>query len=256
MTVHASGPHDLSEAYVRDLIALALSKALPPGSKTTMVTTDPMTKTRAISTLKNGQLAGFVLNIAGQVDDEALVKINLPTFLGASDYRICFGRAALRGALAEVKTVDDLKPFSFAHALGWADTPVMRANGLKVIEVQRIDSIFRMMSIDRVDLFCRNLIEVLFELDAAPPGVVVMDGFLLKYPAPHYLHVHVRDRALADLLQQGLLAAVRDGSAPRLLKRYLLPSSKRFDLKHRRVIPLTGGYEYSRESLPKLDFLP
>lgn len=254
--VHASGPYDLSESYVRELIALALEKGAPPGTAIQIDTTEAMTKNRAITVLKEGQRPGFVLNIAGPVDDARLLRIPVPTFLGASDYRICFGRAALQSQASRISTVGDLQRYTFAHGQGWADTPVLRANGLRVLEVQRIDSIFRMMSLDRVDLFCRNLLEVLPELSTAPPEVVVLDGFLLKYAAPHYLYVHAQDRRLADLLQAGLTNALRDGSAPALLMRHLKPSQQRFNLKGRQVIPLSGGFDYPHGGLPRLEFLP
>lgn len=254
--VHASGPYDLSERYVRELIALALEKGTPPGTEVQIELTEPMSKSRAIAVLKEGQRAGFVLNIAGPVADAPLIRIGMPTFFGASDYRICFGRQALQRDVDRIRTVRDLKRYTFAHGLGWADTPVLRANGLQVLEVQRIDSIFKMMSLGRVDLFCRNLLEVLPEMSAAPPDVAVLDGFLLRYPAPHYLYVHERDRMLAEVLQTGLTAAVRDGSAQALLRRHLKASQQRFDLKYRRVIALSGGYDYPHEGLPKLEFLP
>ncbi len=254
--VHASGPYDLSERYVRELIALALEKGSPPGTDLQIDTTEPMTKTRAITTLKDGQRPGFVLNIAGQVDDARLQRIPVPTFLGASDYRICFGRVALKEEASRIRSLRDLQGYTFAHGQGWADTPVLRANALRVIEVQRIDSIFRMMSLGRVDLFCRNLLEVLPELSMAPPDVAVLDGFLLKYAAPHYLYVHQQDRALAGVLQAGLTSALKDGSAQALLMRHLKPSQQRFNLKSRRAIALEGGGDYPRDGLPRLEFLP
>lgn len=254
--VHAAGPYDLSESYVRELIALALEKGSPPGTERQIDTTEPMTKTRAVTMLKEGQRPGFVLNIAGQVDDARLQRIPVPTFLGASDYRICFGRAALKGAASRIRSLQDLRDYTFAHGQGWADTAVLRANSLRVVEVQRIDSIFRMMSLGRVDLFCRNLLEVLPELSMAPPDVAVLDGFLLKYAAPHYLYVHQQDRALADVLQAGLTTALKDGSAQALLMRHLKPSQQRFNLKSRRVIAMEGGVDYPRDGLPRLEFLP
>lgn len=254
--VHASGPYDLSERYVRELIALALKKGAPPGTDFQIDTTELMSKTRAITMLKDGARPGFVLNIAGQLDDARLQRIAVPTFLGASDYRICFGRAALQEEARRITSLQDLQRYTFAHGHGWADTPVLRANTLRVVEVQRIDSIFRMMSLDRVDLFCRNLLEVMPELSMAPPDVVVLDGFLLKYAAPHYLYVHRQDRVLAGVLQAGLTSALKDGSAQALLLRHLRPSQQRFNLKSRRVISLAGGFDYPHGGLPRLEFLP
>lgn len=254
--VHASGPYDLSERYVRELIALALEKGAPPGTDIHIDTTEPMTKNRAVTMLKDGQRPGFVLNIAGKVEEARLQRIPVPTFLGASDYRICFGRAALKEEARRITSLQDLKRYTFAHGQGWADTPVLRANALRVVEVQRIDSIFRMMSLGRVDLFCRNLLEVMPELSMAPPDVVVLDGFLLKYAAPHYLYVHQQDHVLAGILQAGLTSALKDGSAQALLVRHLKPSQQRFDLKNRQVIPLVGGFDYPHAGLPRLEFLP
>ncbi len=61
--------------------------------------------------------------------------------------------AANKDLLASARTLDDLRRLRFGQRQDWADTPILRANGLEVKTSQNYESLFRMLDAGRFEVF-------------------------------------------------------------------------------------------------------
>ena len=63
------------------------------------------------------------------------MPIRIPIYRGLIGWRIPLVSAANKDLLASVRTLDDLRRLRFGQRQDWADTPILRANGLEPQEL-------------------------------------------------------------------------------------------------------------------------
>ncbi|MDF5908869.1 hypothetical protein P4132_22180 [Pseudomonas aeruginosa] len=68
-----------------------------------------------------------------------------------------------------MRTLDDLRRLRFGQRQDWADTPILRANGLEVKTSQSYESLFRMLDAGRFEVFPREVVVIDGELEDALP---------------------------------------------------------------------------------------
>ena len=85
--------------------------------------------------------------------EETLLPIRIPIYRGLIGWRIPLVSAANKDLLASVRTLDDLRRLRFGQRQDWADTPILRANGLEVKTSQSYESLFRMLDAGRFEVF-------------------------------------------------------------------------------------------------------
>jgi hypothetical protein len=95
---------------------------------------------------------------------------------------------------ANVRSLDDLRVFSFGLGLGWIDVGILRNNGLRVVTGSSYDGLFDMLDNGRFDIFLRAAAEVLGEYEDRKqrmPDLAIEPGIVLYYPP--------RDHPLSDI---------------------------------------------------------
>jgi len=184
--------------------------------------------------------------------------INFPMDLGVLGYRVCFINPKLKASGKKIETLEQLRNFTFAHGVSWADTIIFRHNGLKVQEIENYDGIFLMVIGGRVDFFCRGVNEILDETEQFKDlkELTYDEQFLLVYPLPRFFYFNIKNTLAKERIELGLERAYADGSLQSLWKANYQPSLELVKLDKRKIIrlenPLLSGLEM--KFVP--DFIP
>lgn len=148
-----------------------------------------------------------------KIDETDMQAIRFPLFKGLLGYRVLIIHADDQKRFSEVKELADLQQFSMGQALDWADTSILKSNGIKVITSSNYPSLFDMLVARRFDAFPRGVMEPWGELAARDlPQLKVEDELLLVYPMPFYFYVKKDNVGLAHLIGLGLEKALENGS--------------------------------------------
>lgn len=186
-----------------------------------------------------------------------LVYINFPVDLGVFGYRVCFVNPTLKNSGKHFRSLDELKPYTFVHGIGWADTQIFRANGLKVKEVENYDGVMQMVASGRVDFFCRGANEVLDEKKQfkALTGLMVDETFMLVYPQPRFLYTNSKNTLAKERIEKGLQKAYADGSLQELWLKHFKENLEFTNLSARQAIILKNPLLDDIQVTPVDDFM-
>ncbi len=190
---------------------------------------------------------------------EKLVKkhnldyVRFPIYRGVLGYRTCFTSEKLAPALEHLKATEDLKQLIHAMGVGWQDEQILEENGFKVTSVPNFDSIFKMVAMGRVDLFCRGTSEVLYEYIkySHMQGLAYDRHIAIHYPIPMFFFASKENQELIQRITEGLKIAYKDGSFNKLWsKRFSggihfskLYDRKIFYLDNKNTFPIDFNYE-------------
>lgn len=254
--------NDLRNTYVAQAVQLALDKTVASHGPYRLERSAPMNKRRALLSAERQLYPNFLV-VAGA--DEArdagrLLPVRFPLMLGVVGYRVCFVAPGQQAAVAAARSLDELRRFSIGQGSGWKDVEILGANGFQVVEVSSYENLFGMVSKGRVDLFCRSVLEVQQELQrrADMRDLRLDRSFALAYELPQFIYTHEANRAMAQRLEQGLLAAYKDGSLQALLRSHLRPALELLELGKRRLYRLESppapnlGFDYRQYDLDLL----
>jgi hypothetical protein len=233
---------DRRQAYDNAVLRLALDKTRASHGGYRLALSPPMNKQRALLSAQQQAYPNF-LTVSSPDEDRAaagLVPVPFPLYLGATGYRVCFVSPAARAAVAASLDLQALRRFTHVQGVGWADGVILRANGFQVLEAASYEAMFRMVAVNRVDLFCRSVLEVRNEAlaHAELKGLQLDASFALVYELPQFFYTHRDNRALVERLSLGLQKAYADGSLLALFREHLLPSLRFVDLGGRRLFRL------------------
>lgn len=185
--------------------------------------------------------------------DGGLTYINFPVDLGVIGHRVCFINPKLKDSGKKFRTIEDLKPFSFAHGIGWADTQIFRHNGLTVREIENYDGLFLMLISGRVDFFCRGANEILDEKNQFKEltNLTIDDSFMLIYPLPRFFYTNSKNTLAKERIALGINMAYTDGSLKKLWLKHFSASLKYVNPGARTIIrmenPLLGDLKFEEQ---------
>ena len=171
--------------------------------------------------------------------------IPIPVDRGLIGYRLLLIRAADQAKFDSVRTLDDLKRFSFGLLAPWSDVRIFERNGFKVVRGTSYEGLFRMLDAGRFDVFSRDIDEIQFEFDLKSselPQLAIERTLLLRYPSARYFFV---SRTLAGLklgarIEAGLGGMQKDGSFEALFRKHKSTQLDKLNIRNRRVIQLTN----------------
>jgi len=171
--------------------------------------------------------------------EQRCLPIRIPIDKGILGWRLFLIKARDRALFANIHSLKQLQAFYAGQQRDWADTYILRDNGLKVVGTTTYDSMFQMLAADRFQYFPRGIGEVWNEASSnAGLGLEVEQHLALHYPAYTYFFVGKNNTALAQLIEKGLRAAMRDGSFDKLFEQYNGDSIRRARLNTRMVFEL------------------
>lgn len=242
---------DTRADFAFELLQLSLDKTRPEYGDYRLERLPPsMNLTRAIHELKRDTYENFY--ILGGMDmvhenHKNLDYVDFPIDMGMHSYRVCFVSSKSKEKVSAIRELDDLKKFTIGQGTNWPDVEILRHNGLKVFEVPVYTSLFKMLSVGRVDLFCRGITELKneYEVYGNKGNFFIEDRFVLYYPMPWVLFLNKKSVLAKKRIEAGLKMAVEDGSVRKLFEQYNREAILFAAMKGRSVIKLENPFPYS-----------
>lgn len=170
--------------------------------------------------------------------EQRLCPVRVPLCMGLFGWRLLLLRAAEAERAAGVQQLQQLAGWRLASCPEWADTAILRANGLRVVEAGDRSSLLQLLRLGRADACPRAAIEVLDDLEQRAHGLALDPHLVLHYPAALYFFTARRQQALAETLERGLWRLHRSGRLQALQQQWLLPDVAALRLRQRHVLPL------------------
>lgn len=230
--------HDtLHNKYAIALLDLALAKT---GVRYQLhVTEDVLTQQRSIQLLNDKRRINVMWSMTDIERENLLLPIRIPIYKGLIGWRV-FLHHEVNQTLWQNLDADVLRDKTVVQGLNWPDNKILRSNGFNVVNATDHIEAFQLTRQQQVDFFPRSVIEVLDELanDDLSEGLVVEPNFVLQYPTAVYFFVNSGDIILHKLIEQGLNAAVEDGSMDALFNQTYASMLEEVGLRDRIKIPL------------------
>lgn len=229
--------------YEVQLMQLALEKTRSDYGDYQLEPIQPMNRARSLAALHQDIYPNLVMLLSYEDDlmaDGQLRYIPIPVDRGIFSYRLCFMRDEIKPQVEQVKNLEQLKRFSFGSGVGWADSKILRHNGLNTLEADTLLSLYRMTKAGRIDLLCRGVGEYHTELhqQGQAIGLSADSQLIIYYPLPKFLFAHKNSQALLERIETGLKRALEDGSFDKLWHQQHSKSLNSAQLKNRRMIIL------------------
>lgn len=233
---------DLNIVYEVKLLDLALTKTIDEFGPFKLVGAKQsgMTHLRATEIIRSQKVENYV-KVLGYNEQYLVEKsmdfVRVPIYFGLLSYRTCFTAEKNIPKLKSTNTIKELLKMSQGMGIGWSDSEILKASGVKIIEVANINALYKMLAIGRIDLFCRGTNEVLVEYEDNKhiKGISYDRSIALHYPNPHFFHTNIENQALIQRLTLGIERAYEDGSMKLLWNEVFKESISFVDLKSRRI---------------------
>ena len=232
---------DVRYLYHWEILRTALEKTKPKWGAYRMTPSALMTEQRQAFELKNatGRLTVMYLSTTAEFE-KTLIPIRIPVDKNLGGYCVFLIRKGEEGRFAAVKTLDDLRRFSYGLGLGWIDVGILRHSGFNVVTGSSYDGLFEMLVHQRFDIFLRAAVEVLDEYEQRKrtfPDLYIEENLILYYPLPMYFWFSrtAEGRRLAARAEEGMRMMIADGTYDAIFDKYQRPKIERLRLKERRI---------------------
>jgi len=239
---------DVRYLYQWEVLRTALEKTHAKWGPYRLVAGEVMTERRQAYELRNatGNLTVMYLGTTPEFERE-LVPVRIPVDRSLGGYCVFLVRAGEQARFDAVRTLDDLRQFTYGLGLGWIDVEILRASGFKVVTGSSYDGLFEMLVNRRFDVFLRGAVEILDEY-AQRRGELrdlrIEDSLLLYYPLPMYFWFAKTPEGerLARRAEEGLRRMLADGSYDEIFDRYQRAKIERLHLKTRKAYRIDNPF--------------
>jgi len=220
-----------------EMLRLALDHA--PGAYVMQPWPVRVERSRALHELGRGRLLDVAWAVTSRARESALLPVRIPLDRGLSGWRIALVARADAQRFAGVHQLADLARFRAGLGHDWAETEVLRANGLPVVAGTNTEGLPAMLAAGRFDYYPRPLRQAWVEARRyAKLGLVVEPHFALHFPSALYFFVNKTNAALAAVLEEGLRAAIAEGAFEQLFQEQNSTYLQRAALAQRRIFRL------------------
>src|ERR1044071_1535884 len=183
-------PRDVRYEYHWEILRTALEKTRPKWGDYRMIASDVMTEKRQTFELKHATGRLNVMYLSTTPDFERnLIAVHIPVDKNLGGYCVFLIRKGEQPRFDAVKSLDDLRNFSYGLGLGWIDVDILRANHFNVVTGSDYDGLFEMLIHKRFDVFLRAAVEVLDEVDQRKERLKdlgIEKNIIFYYPLPMY----------------------------------------------------------------------
>jgi hypothetical protein len=237
---------DVRYLYHWEILRTALEKTSAKWGPWQMVPSELMTEQRQAFELKHATGKLTVMYLSTSPDFEKnLTPVRIPVDRNLGGYSVFLIRKDDQKRFDAIRSVSDLRRFTYGVGLGWNDVDILRANRLKVVTGSSYDGLFEMLVQRRFDVFPRGAVEVLDEYDqrkAALPDLHIEENLILYYPMPMYFWFPRTDegRRLAKRAEEGMRMMLADGTYDAVFDKYQRRKIERLRLKERRILRIAN----------------
>ena len=239
---------DVRYLYQWEVLRTALEKTHAKWGPYRLVAGEVMTERRQAYELRNatGNLTVMYLGTTPEFERE-LVPVRIPVDRSLGGYCVFLVRAGEQARFDAVRTLDDLRQFTYGLGLGWIDVEILRASGFNVVTGSSYDGLFEMLVNGRFDVFLRGAVEILDEYEQRRDelrDLRIEDSLLLYYPLPMYFWFAKtpEGQRLAQRAEAGLRLMLADGSYDEIFDRYQRAKIERLHLKTRKAYRIDNPF--------------
>lgn len=238
-------PSAVQTDYMQGLMKLALNYS---GKHYTFSTTEETySRPRLMESVKNGSVSLMWGGTSDQMESD-YIPIRIDAYRGLMSHRVLIIRNGDQARFDAVKTLDDLRKIKFGQGRSWQDASIMENAGFEVVKSTKKPGLFYMLDGGRFDAFPRGANEAWSEVSAFPKlNLAVEKQLVLVYPLPTYFFVTKGDPELAKDIENGLEAAIKDGS----FDSYFYNSKEVKDALDRADLPNRRAFYIKNPYLPK-----
>lgn len=225
------------DAYFVSLLKMALERAGEEYELVEVKLPDYSEK-RSVLLIESDQYDIHWLNTTPEREQQ-LLPIRIPLDKGAIGWRAFFIRPDKQPVFDKVSSAADLKPFIFVQGHDWPDAQVLLKNGFAVETSSNWAGLFRMVALNRAQVFPRSILEISAEQkESVAQGLVIEKSLILRYPAAYYFFVAKDNPVLAKIIERGLKNSFADGSFDALFFENFGAPIAELDLMQRKVISI------------------
>ena len=236
----SSGRQDDSRgSYYVNLLKMALARSdaafdVQPSKQATVTL-------RALASMASGRGIDVIWAPNVTTIGEEFQPIRIPVDHGILGWRIFLIDRRDSAAFASVRSLEQLKAYPAGQVSEWADTAIMRANGIPVVEATLYESLFPMLAAHRFRYLPRGIGEIEGEArNYASLGLVIESHLAFHYPYCTYFYVSKGNAELAREIEIGLRRMQQDGSLEALFQKFNGPAIQRAALSQRTVFELSN----------------
>ncbi|RYY02977.1 MAG: diguanylate cyclase [Gammaproteobacteria bacterium] len=238
-------PSAVQTDYMQGLLKLALSYSNKHYTFTT--TEETYSRPRLMESVKNGSVTLMWGGTSDQMEQDYL-PVRIDAYRGLMSHRILIIRDGDQARFDAIKTIDDLRKIKFGQGRSWQDASIMESAGFNVVKSTKKPGLFYMLDGGRFDAFPRGANEAWSETSAFPKlNLAVEKQLVLVYPLPTYFFVHKNEAEVAKDIENGLEAAIKDGS----FDNYFYNSKEVKDVLDRADLPNRRAFYINNPFLPK-----
>ncbi len=240
-TINFVGPWSRG-SYFSELLLLGLQKTIDSHGPFELKAHSRMSNLRAMTSVEEQKYPNAI--VASSVDKQIagfknLEFVDFPIFLGMMGYRVCYVPES-RLQDIQPESLEALKQFKVGIVKTWPDLDVLTHNKIKLELAPTKESLYRMTSLGRLDLFCRGIIEITNE-EALRKGLANLHldtTFSVYYDLPFFFYTHKDHKGLMQRVEQGLISAYNDGSLKEIWDRYFKESINLVNFENRKILVL------------------
>ena len=141
-----------------------------------------------------------------------LIRTSYPIYNGLHSKRLLMVKQSRLGEFSDIKTLEQLKPFIALQKQSWSDYYVLKNNGLTVNGDLSYESMLKALDEGLGDYFPRSVTAIRAEIQKSPQyNFVVEPHIMLQYDNFYYFYANEKNKAIIDLLQQGLTKLAQKG---------------------------------------------
>lgn len=205
--------------FFQPLLELVLAKTQAEYGKTVLSAHEhSLSSARILYKLKHRAGIDVVWTTTSSTRERDFLHIPISLLRELNDYHVLLVRKDKKDLLKNVTNKEDLRQFRFGVGGHWPEATFFADQGFFTVKSIYYNSLFKMLSLNRFDVFSRGLFEIEDDLQTFQFLDIAMDEhLLLYYPAPFYFFVHKDNKKLAARLALGLKRAQEDGSYDALL---------------------------------------
>lgn len=239
---------DVRYLYHWEILRTALERTTPKWGAYRMVPSGFMTERRQAFELENATGKLTVMYLSTTPDfEKSLIPIRIPVDKNLGGYCVFLIRDDEQRRFASVRSIDDLRRFTYGLGLGWIDVDILRSDGFKVVTGSSYEGLFEMLVNKRFDIFLRAATEVLDEYGQrkkALPALRIEDSIIFYYPLPMYFWFPKTNegRRLAARAEEGMRMMIADGTYDRIFDKYQRHKIEQLHLKERRIFRINNPF--------------
>ena len=201
-----AGGNNLAIKLIKEIVQLDPQYSIdhPPADGTSSFS-------KVLADFEAGEI-DVIWTLSSQDYEDKYMAVYYPLYKGMFGMRLPIVKKSESNQFAGVRTLDDMRAYKAGQGKEWADTPILKANGIPVVEVNKYFNHFPMLEGDRFDYFPRAIHEPWSEVKReAKYELTVGPNIMLRYRAPFYLFVTKDNKKLHQYLTEGMEKLVQSG---------------------------------------------